>query len=232
MPTVDLETSIFCELVAGKLPISVIDATEDVLALMDIQPVNPGHVLIIPKRHAPYLADDLRNDQISGNGAAGGTRRQVRCRASPLDFQAGPRVRKLFAGANEIRTTSPTVNGADMGGPAPTTTITRDRSLSVRHLSSATRGTRSSNPLCSTGESCEPEFSGGHRIDPNLFRYSCAGKSNVVSSANGEGRAAASSIAYNRNQFSEAQLAGSTACRRLARAIYVVQTARRVDPAL
>jgi histidine triad (HIT) family protein len=24
---------------------------------MDIQPVNPGHVLIIPKRHAPYLAD-------------------------------------------------------------------------------------------------------------------------------------------------------------------------------
>jgi hypothetical protein len=42
---------------------------------------------------------------------------------------------------------------------------------------------------------------------------------------NGEGRAAASSIGYNRNQFSEAQLAGSTACRRLACAIYVVQTA-------
>jgi hypothetical protein len=41
-----------------------------------------------------------------------------------------------------------------MGGPAPTTAITQDRSLSVRHLSSATRGTRSSNPLCSSGESC------------------------------------------------------------------------------
>jgi HIT domain len=39
------------------LPISVVDETADVLALMDIQPVNPGHVLIIPKRHAPYLAD-------------------------------------------------------------------------------------------------------------------------------------------------------------------------------
>lgn len=24
---------------------------------MDIQPVNPGHVLVIPVRHAPYLAD-------------------------------------------------------------------------------------------------------------------------------------------------------------------------------
>ena len=55
--TVDPETCIFCELVAGKLPISVIDETADVLALMDIQPVNPGHVLIIPKHHAPYLAD-------------------------------------------------------------------------------------------------------------------------------------------------------------------------------
>jgi histidine triad (HIT) family protein len=57
VPTVDLETCVFCELVAGKLPISVVDETADVLALMDIQPVNPGHVLIIPKRHAPYLAD-------------------------------------------------------------------------------------------------------------------------------------------------------------------------------
>jgi histidine triad (HIT) family protein len=57
VPTLDLETCIICELVAGKLPISVIDETEDVLALMDIQPVNPGHVLVIPKRHAPYLAD-------------------------------------------------------------------------------------------------------------------------------------------------------------------------------
>ena len=58
MPTVDLETCIFCELVAGKRPISVIDETKHILAFMDIQPVNPGHVLIIPKRHAPYL-DDL-----------------------------------------------------------------------------------------------------------------------------------------------------------------------------
>ena len=53
----DLETCIFCELVAGKRPVSIIDETDDLLAFMDIQPVNPGHVLIIPKRHAPFLAD-------------------------------------------------------------------------------------------------------------------------------------------------------------------------------
>jgi galactose-1-phosphate uridylyltransferase len=55
--TANLEPCVFCELVAGKLPISVVDETENVLALMDIQPINPGHVLIIPKLHAPYLAD-------------------------------------------------------------------------------------------------------------------------------------------------------------------------------
>jgi hypothetical protein len=41
VPTVDFETCIFCELVAGRLPISVIDETDDVLALMDIQPGQP-----------------------------------------------------------------------------------------------------------------------------------------------------------------------------------------------
>src|SRR5215469_5430225 len=52
-----METCVFCELVAGKRPISVIGETHNLLAFMDIQPVNPGHALVIPKRHAPYLAD-------------------------------------------------------------------------------------------------------------------------------------------------------------------------------
>lgn len=52
-----METCVFCELVAGKRPISVIGETEDILAFMDIQPVNPGHALVIPKRHAAYLAE-------------------------------------------------------------------------------------------------------------------------------------------------------------------------------
>jgi histidine triad (HIT) family protein len=52
-----VDTCVFCELVAGKQPISAIGETVDVLAFMDIQPVNPGHALVIPKRHAPRLAD-------------------------------------------------------------------------------------------------------------------------------------------------------------------------------
>ena len=48
---------IFCAIVAGTAPASVVYDDADLLAFMDIRPVTPGHLLIIPKRHAPYLAD-------------------------------------------------------------------------------------------------------------------------------------------------------------------------------
>jgi diadenosine tetraphosphate (Ap4A) HIT family hydrolase len=48
---------VFCEIVAGAAPASVVQADEVALAIMSIGPVNPGHVLVLPKRHAPYLAD-------------------------------------------------------------------------------------------------------------------------------------------------------------------------------
>ncbi|HLX38588.1 MAG TPA: HIT family protein [Candidatus Binataceae bacterium] len=48
---------IFCAIVRGEIPASIVAETDSVLAFMDIQPVNPGHVLVIPKSHATYLAD-------------------------------------------------------------------------------------------------------------------------------------------------------------------------------
>ena len=48
---------IFCAIVAGSAPASIVYDDTDLLAFMDIRPVTPGHLLIIPKRHAPYLAD-------------------------------------------------------------------------------------------------------------------------------------------------------------------------------
>jgi len=47
---------IFCKILRGEIPASIIAETDSVLALMDIQPVNPGHVLVIPKAHATYLS--------------------------------------------------------------------------------------------------------------------------------------------------------------------------------
>ncbi|HEX8236713.1 MAG TPA: HIT family protein [Abditibacteriaceae bacterium] len=48
---------IFCNIVLGKSPASVVYRDEHCTAFMDIQPVNAGHVLIVPNRHATYLAD-------------------------------------------------------------------------------------------------------------------------------------------------------------------------------
>jgi histidine triad (HIT) family protein len=48
---------VFCDIVQGDAPGSVIYADDRVTAFMDIQPVNPGHVLIVPRAHAAGLAD-------------------------------------------------------------------------------------------------------------------------------------------------------------------------------
>ena len=48
---------IFCRIVAGELPSSVVFRDERCAVFMDIQPVNPGHVLVVPLSHAAYLSD-------------------------------------------------------------------------------------------------------------------------------------------------------------------------------
>lgn len=48
---------IFCEILAGNAPASQVYEDKICSAFMDIQPVNPGHVLVIPKTHFEDLAD-------------------------------------------------------------------------------------------------------------------------------------------------------------------------------
>jgi len=48
---------LFCDILAGKLPATFIYRDEHVATFMDIQPVNPGHVLVIPVTHAVGLHD-------------------------------------------------------------------------------------------------------------------------------------------------------------------------------
>jgi diadenosine tetraphosphate (Ap4A) HIT family hydrolase len=48
---------VFCEIVAGTRPASAVYEDDTALAFMDINPVTTGHLLVVPKRHAPYLAD-------------------------------------------------------------------------------------------------------------------------------------------------------------------------------
>jgi len=46
---------IFCRIVAGLVPSHQALEDNDVLAFMDHRPLNPGHVLVIPKWHEPDL---------------------------------------------------------------------------------------------------------------------------------------------------------------------------------
>lgn len=48
---------IICKLLSGELEVSMVHQDDLCSAFMDIQPVNPGHVLVVPNRHASYLAD-------------------------------------------------------------------------------------------------------------------------------------------------------------------------------
>ncbi len=48
---------IFCKIVRHETPASIVHEDAGSLAFMDIRPINPGHVLVVPKDHAPSLAD-------------------------------------------------------------------------------------------------------------------------------------------------------------------------------
>ena len=50
-------TCVFCSIIAGDAPASVVHRDDRILAFMDIRPVTQGHLLVVPIVHATYLAD-------------------------------------------------------------------------------------------------------------------------------------------------------------------------------
>jgi histidine triad (HIT) family protein len=55
---------IFCKILAGELPATIVDEDERTIAFMDIAPATRGHALVIPRAHTPDLlsvdGDDLQ----------------------------------------------------------------------------------------------------------------------------------------------------------------------------
>ncbi len=47
---------LFCAIVAGEIPVTLVAETDRVLAFRDINPQAPTHVLVIPKAHYPDVA--------------------------------------------------------------------------------------------------------------------------------------------------------------------------------
>lgn len=52
-----MDNCIFCKIINGEMPASIAYEDEICLAFMDVQPVTPGHVLVVPRKHASGLGD-------------------------------------------------------------------------------------------------------------------------------------------------------------------------------
>lgn len=48
---------LFCSIVAGEIPARTVGETEETLAFLDVNPLAPGHTLVIPKGHYETIAD-------------------------------------------------------------------------------------------------------------------------------------------------------------------------------
>lgn len=48
---------VFCKIIAQKLPANIVYEDDEIVAFLDIRPINPGHTLVIPKDHAANLKE-------------------------------------------------------------------------------------------------------------------------------------------------------------------------------
>ena len=52
-----MENCIFCRIVKGEITAEKVYEDKDILAFLDINPVNQGHTLVIPKGHFKMMVD-------------------------------------------------------------------------------------------------------------------------------------------------------------------------------
>jgi histidine triad (HIT) family protein len=55
-------TCLFCKIVQGKIPATVVFEDNDIMAFRDINPQAPSHLLIIPKQHIATI-NDVTDDE-------------------------------------------------------------------------------------------------------------------------------------------------------------------------
>ena len=61
---------LFCKIVAGDLPATIVDSDERTVAFMDINPATRGHALVIPREHATDLLSVPEEDLAACAAAA------------------------------------------------------------------------------------------------------------------------------------------------------------------
>jgi histidine triad (HIT) family protein len=56
---------IFCKIVAGEIPATIVDEDERTISFMDINPATRGHALVIPRAHSADLLSVEREDLLA-----------------------------------------------------------------------------------------------------------------------------------------------------------------------
>jgi histidine triad (HIT) family protein len=52
-----MDECLFCRIVAGEIPATIVKRSEDAVAFRDVDPKAPTHVLLIPTRHIAAVRD-------------------------------------------------------------------------------------------------------------------------------------------------------------------------------
>jgi len=61
---------LFCSIVAGEIPSTIVDEDERTIAFMDINPATRGHALVVPRAHSRDLLDVSEEDLAACAAAA------------------------------------------------------------------------------------------------------------------------------------------------------------------
>ena len=58
-----MDKCIFCKIIRGEIPASIVYKNEEIIAFRDIHPVAPTHFLILPAKHIASVNDVLPEDE-------------------------------------------------------------------------------------------------------------------------------------------------------------------------
>lgn len=57
-----MESCLFCKIVARDIPATIVYSDDEMVAIEDIQPVAPHHLLLIPRKHVVNILDLAQED--------------------------------------------------------------------------------------------------------------------------------------------------------------------------
>jgi histidine triad (HIT) family protein len=82
-----MEGCIFCRIVAGEVPAKEVLRNDDVLAIEDVNPVAPNHLLVMSTKHFANIEELLKRGDGSLNGKVFGAAAKLGRERSPDGFR-------------------------------------------------------------------------------------------------------------------------------------------------